>query len=237
MVALAMSFAARADDAERWQPTEDIASAAESYLLKRQGNGAAGASARAGMLDRRLRLSRCDAPLEAFLRDGTRIGPRTTVGVRCSGSKPWKVYVPVVLSIRREVWIARHPLPRGHVLTADDLMSDLRDISRINAAWVSDKAALIGQRLKTSILAGRIVTRQLIEAENVVRRGQTVTLAVSSGGLTIRMTGKALTDGALNQRIRVQNLNSGRVVEGIVRSRELVEILVPSSRNIFPKGP
>ena len=44
-------------------------------------------------------------------------------------------------------------------------------------------------------------------------------------------------DGALNQRIRVQNLNSGRVVEGIVRSREHVEVLLPAVTGFFHATP
>ena len=48
-----------------------------------------------------------------------------------------------------------------------------------------------------------------------------LTFGVANDRLNIRMTGKALSDGALHQRIRVENSSSGRVVEGIVRSREL----------------
>ena len=55
--------------------------------------------------------------------------------------------------------------------------------------------------------------------------------------MNISMSGKALMDGALNQRIRVENITSGRVVEGVVRSREQVEILVPASHVFFPAKP
>jgi len=53
-----------------------------------------------------------------------------------------------------------------------------------------------------------------------------VTLRAQTNALQIRVAGKALMDGALGQRIRVQNTASGRVVEGLVRSAELVEVLV-----------
>jgi flagella basal body P-ring formation protein FlgA len=38
------------------------------------------------------------------------------------------------------------------------------------------------------------------------------------------MNAVALSDGRLSDRIRVQNLSSQRVVEGIVRSESLVEV-------------
>jgi len=196
--------------ATSWHPTADMAAVAEAFVAKRIDQSAADTAVRARQLDSRLKLTSCEVALQAFLRSGTVIGPKTLVGVRCTGAKPWKIYVPVEVTVRRPVWIARQALPRGHVLTADDLSSDVRDISRMTTSYVSSQDSLLGQKLKTSILAGRILTLQLIEADSIVLRGQTVTLAVSTGGLDIRVTGKALSDGALNQRIRVENLNSHR---------------------------
>lgn len=212
-----------------WHATTDIAAVAETFLTQRLGNPSQGTSVRAGMLDGRLKLAACDKPLEGFLRPGAKIGPKTIVGVRCSGSKPWKIYVPVEIVVRTQVWVTRQPLPKGHLLAKEDLVADIRDVSRMTAGYVSDPSSLIGQRLRSSVLAGRILTLKLIEANKLVTRGQTVTLMVAAGDIHIRMTGKALMDGALNQRIRVENLASGRVVEGIVRSRELVEVLVPGT--------
>lgn len=217
--------------ASNWHATADIAAVAEAFLQRRLGKSHADTTVRAGMLDGRLKLTRCDQPLGAFLRPGAKIGPKTIVGIRCSGSKPWKMYVPVEVVVRAAVWVASQPLPKGHLLTQQDLTEDVRDVSRMTTGYISDPHHLLGQRLRSSVLAGRALTLKLIEANNIVARGQTVTLAVTSGGINIRMTGKALMDGALNQRIRVENLMSGRIVEGIVRSGELVEVLVPGALN------
>ena len=77
----------------------------------------------------------------------------------------------------------------------------------------------------------------MLEADRIVSKGQSVILIATQGGLKVSMTGKALSDGALNQRIRVENLNSGRVVEGIVRSREHVEIVLPGTDRFFTAKP
>jgi flagella basal body P-ring formation protein FlgA len=58
-----------------------------------------------------------------------------------------------------------------------------------------------------------------------VQRGQTVTLVAEAGGISIRMAGRALSDGFVNQRVRVENLSSGKIVEGIARSPQVVEII------------
>ena len=58
-----------------------------------------------------------------------------------------------------------------------------------------------------------------------MQRGQSVTLVADVGGMSVRMAGKVLSDGMVNQRVRVQNLSSGRIVEGIARSEQVVEII------------
>jgi flagella basal body P-ring formation protein FlgA len=34
-----------------------------------------------------------------------------------------------------------------------------------------------------------------------------------------------LSDGLMNQRVKVENLSSGKIVEGIARSEQVVEII------------
>jgi flagella basal body P-ring formation protein FlgA len=46
-----------------------------------------------------------------------------------------------------------------------------------------------------------------------------------AGGVSVRMPGRVLTDGLVNQRVRVENLSSGKIVEGIARSEQVVEII------------
>lgn len=226
--------------AQQWQPGADISAAAETHLRNMTGAGAGNTTVKAGALDPRHRLPMCDKSLETFMRRGTQVKARTIVGVRCSGSKPWKVYVAVDVVVMATVYTARRTLAKGQLLTAADLGTDQRDVSGLSAGYISDKNQLIGQRLKQQLIAGRMITPAMLQANHIIRRGQTVTLLAKNASINITMTGKSLMDGALNQRIRVENLNSGRIVEGIVRSREHVEILMPENSRFIhtnPKGP
>jgi flagella basal body P-ring formation protein FlgA len=136
------------------------------------------------------------------------------------------VYVPVDVVVTEAVLVSRKTLPRGHILTADDVVAENRNISRLVGGYIADPAELLGQRLKHQIMSGKIVTPSMLVADMVIKRGQTVTLLLQNNGLNISMSGKALMDGAINQRIRVENSVSRRIVEGLVRSPEHVEILV-----------
>lgn len=198
--------------------------AAEAHVAQHAGQPVA--TAHAGRLDRRLALAKCDRPLETTLPPGARVTGRTIVSVRCRGGRPWKVYVPVSLVVTADVWVTRRSLPRGHLLTPQDVVQEQRDVSRLPGGYVARAAQLSGKRLKQSLRAGSVVVPSALIARTLIRRGQTVTLRAGTGSVNIRMTGKALGDGALDQRIRVENTASGRVVEGLVRSAELVEVLV-----------
>ena len=54
---------------------------------------------RVGRLDSRLRLSACESALETYLAPGGKLSGKTSVGVRCSGPKPWALYVPATVNI------------------------------------------------------------------------------------------------------------------------------------------
>jgi flagellar basal body P-ring formation protein FlgA len=58
----------------------------------------------------------------------------------------------------------------------------------------------------------------------LIRRGQNVTLAASSAGIEVRAPGLALADAAAHQRVRVQNLYSLKVVEGVADTDGVVRV-------------
>jgi flagella basal body P-ring formation protein FlgA len=236
-IALLMLCSGAVASVDQWQSNESIAAAAEDYIRDRIGPKASKTAVKAGVLDSRHRLARCGKALEPFLRRGTEIRYRTIVGIRCSGAKPWKVYLPVEVVVTDTTYVASRTLPRGHRLTAEDLVAEERDVSRLPTGYVASPKQFLGARLKTQLIAGRLLTPSMLEIDLAVKRGQMVTLTIFSGGINIQMSGKALMDGALDQRIRVENTKSGRIVEGIVRSREHVEVLVAGSGQVFHAKP
>mgnify|MGYP006202654589 CR=1 FL=1 len=63
-----------------------------------------------------------------------------------------------------------------------------------------------------------------LQPDVLVRRGQQVTLIAANGGVQIRAQGQALTEGAADERVRVQNVSSLKVVEGVVESDGVVRV-------------
>jgi flagella basal body P-ring formation protein FlgA len=51
-----------------------------------------------------------------------------------------------------------------------------------------------------------------------------VTLVATVGGLQVRARGRALANGAVGARLKVQNLSSLKVVEGVVENEDVIRV-------------
>ncbi len=212
--------------AQTWQSLDSIRDAAVERVRSELGAGRGERSVEADALDPRLHLAACDMPLEAFAPPGGPRGANATVGVRCASPQPWKIYVSVRVSSRDRVLVAARPLARDAVITTADLVPVERNVDLLSQGYVSDASELAGKRLRRPVAVGAVLTPAMLADVPLIARGQQVTLEAGADTLNIRMAGEALDEAALGQRIRVRNLSSARVVEGVVRSAQVVEVLL-----------
>jgi flagella basal body P-ring formation protein FlgA len=172
-----------------------------------------------------MQVTRCENTVQATRAPGLPVPGRVLIELRCDGRAPWHVFVPAKVVGTATVVLAAHALVVGTVLTANDLSVEQRDLGGLPQGYLDDPAIALGLTAARAIAGGAIMTNQLLLGTQAVQRGQTVTLVADAGGIVVRMAGKALADGIINQRIKVQNLSSGKVVEGITRSSQEVEII------------
>jgi flagella basal body P-ring formation protein FlgA len=85
---------------------------------------------------------------------------------------------------------------------------------------------VLGKKIRRAVNAGEPILPNLLLTPPVIRRGQTVTLKAGASRMSVSMAATALSDGGLGEVIDVTNDSSGRVVQGIVRSARVVEILL-----------
>lgn len=222
-IALAGSLAATAVPAAPFQDHASIRQTAEQFISDLvQANYGQTPEVHASKLDARLRLSRCDEPLEAFQPPGGKTIGNITVGVRCNSAKSWSLYVPVKVSIYDKVVAAARPLARGDIINSGDVKLVERDLAQLQSGYFSDPDEVSGMEVTRTISLDAALTNNLVKSPLQVRRGQQVILVANSGGLEVRMSGEALADGAAGDRIKVRNLSSKRVVDGTVTSATTV---------------
>jgi flagella basal body P-ring formation protein FlgA len=204
----ALTVDARADVVDaRWQPPATIAEAARAAAAA-TGTGDVEAIA----IDERLKLNRCTAPLAAKIERAITRGTGT-VAVSCSEPTPWRLFVPVRTTNDVSAVVLARNVQLGEVLTAADVTVAPRSSASLPYDYLSDSAQAVGLTMRRTQPAGSVITSAALEAPEVVRRGELVTLTSGGGPVSVKSEGVALEGARLRQRIKVRSA-SGRVIEG-----------------------
>lgn len=209
---------------ETIQPLATIQRQAHELLAAQHRNLAEPPQIRLHDLDPRLRLPKCGAKLEAFLPGGAKTIGRTSVGVRCSGPRPWTVYQSANVAIFDRVVVANRFLAKGTVLSAADLQLERRELSALPSGYETTPDHLLGKQVRYGLPAGTVVTSPTVKAAPLVNQGETVTLVIRQGGMEVRSSGVALSGADLGERVRVRNEASKRVIEGKVTANREIEV-------------
>ena len=204
----------------QWQSIDGIKAAA--VTATRASINKPDASIEAPAVDERLRLPACTRPLDARLEREVRNG-QGTVAVACTGTEPWKLFVPVRVVEQVSVVVARHGLTAGAVLSADDVEVRTQASTSLPLDYLSDPAQAIGLTVRRAVPAGTLLAGAALEAPEVIERGALVTLVSGSGPVHVKSEGVALEGARLKGRIRVKT-PSGRIVEGVVEASGEVRV-------------
>lgn len=212
--------------ASTYQSLVSIQQAAEQHLQTLLLKSAATVHLAADSLDTRLHLSACAMPLQAFLPSGANLGSRATVGVRCTSGNSWTVYVPVNIESEVKVLRVKRALARDSAISALDVEIRSERVPGTGTVYLSDVTEVQDKRAKRDLAAGTILTPGMLQARLLIQRGQQVTILATVSGIEVRNQGVALTDGSANTRIQIRNLNSAKVIEGVVDQNGVVRVVL-----------
>ena len=211
--------------AQEIQSLESVRAAAQAYVLEQVPSQKPGSvQVNVGALDSRLRLPACVNPLKAALPTNATFRARMTVAVSCASPSTWTVYVPVSTETQTSILVLRHAAGRGARLTADDVEVQTRTVSGAGDDYLTQLSELDGRTLKRPLGAGAAVTADAMLADSLVKRGQQVTLLAAAGGMEVRARGVVMNDAPVAGRVKAQNLSSGRIVEGVVETADVIRI-------------
>jgi flagellar basal body P-ring formation protein FlgA len=219
-----MSASAFAGPEAAIEPVASICAAAEAYVRAQLPADASIASITADRLDPRLHFARCQSPLRAGLPSGAALQARTTIGVSCDTGAAWTVYVPVTTESVISILVLRRPVAQNERLAAEDVEVQKRKLTSTGVAFLTDTADLKRRTVKRPLPVGTALSMDMFTPDMLVHQGQEVTLVATLGGLQVRARGKALANGSAGARLRVQNLSSLKVVEGVVENEDVVRV-------------
>jgi flagellar basal body P-ring formation protein FlgA len=121
------------------------------------------------------------------------------------------------------VAVAASSVQRGSIMTPEDIHVVVRNFADSSSPCF-DPRDIIGKKANRTIKEGSVIERAWIDIPPMVARGQMVKILLNSGELHLSTTGIANMDGTKEQIIRVQNINSKKLIYCRVKAPGIVEV-------------
>lgn len=120
--------------------------------------------------------------------------------------------------------VIKRGIKKGETIHASDV--ELAEFSprRVPRNAIQTKKQLIGMIASKRLRAGSIIRSTDIEIRKIIKKDQLVTLVLQKPGLSLKTQGKAVTSASLNETITVMNIQSKRVIHGVVKGPGLVMV-------------
>jgi len=111
--------------------------------------------------------------------------------------------------------VLAQPLGRGEIIRAEGIVDLEMKRSPAGFDYITDRDILIGMAAKHPLRAGVPLRVADITRPNIIKKGDVVTVAFETPGLSLTISGKALEDGISGQGIRVMNTQTNRAFDGV----------------------
>ncbi len=150
---------------------------------------------------------------------------RFSIIFRIDGNVVKNMSVRGTIEALAHVVVSVGPLKKVDIIQPRHLTTAMMDISSLDNPGV-ELDDFIGKKMTRSLRAGSPVLLSVVEALPIVRRGERVKIVINSGALHVTAAGLAHSDGSMHEMIRVQNINSNKIIYCRVSAPGLVEVIL-----------
>lgn len=127
-----------------------------------------------------------------------------------------RLEIPVRVRIYRNIATSALPMARGDSFNKSNVIIEKKEITGYSENEIPTVEEIYGTKAKRNLQKGTILTRSLLERESIIHRGNKVSIVVQSGAITVRTTGEALQDAAIDENIRVKRDGAQTILQGYV---------------------
>jgi len=134
--------------------------------------------------------------------------------------------IPVMCNVKvvTPVLVAKRSILRGQKITPEDCEVKPMDITTFGPQPLFNTDSLNGIRAVRTINPGTILHLRLIETIPVIQKGDMVEIMVNKGRVRVAVQGIAREPGKIGERIWVENTNSRKLVQAIVKDKGTVTV-------------
>jgi flagella basal body P-ring formation protein FlgA len=131
------------------------------------------------------------------------------------------------ITIKHSVPVLSRRLEGGTIIGASDIDWIEVPDERLTNGVVANADQLIGYELRRDTEGGQLLHDHDVTQPRLVVRGTMVTMKIETPLMIVTAQGRALQDGAMGDVVRINNVDSNRMIEGTVSGPGLVTIKGP----------
>lgn len=128
--------------------------------------------------------------------------------------KPLRISGQMVETV--EVVVPKRAIARGETLNAGDVIVERRPRDGQAAELIADSRAAIDKVARRALMAGVPLRSGDVQREEIVAKGELVTIVYEAPGILITMRGRVNESGAMGDVVSVTNPQSKRVLQGTI---------------------
>lgn len=139
-----------------------------------------------------------------------------SVGITVAGQLYNKAALRFDIKKYEQVAVVSRALAARELINTDNVVFERRDIGRVPPGYFTELNKILGLAVKRQLAPGTAITDSMLEKPILIKRGQTIRIVAQTGHITVSAPGIALQNGSQGQFIRVQNINSKKMITGQV---------------------
>lgn len=167
------------------------------------------------------RLPACDDPQPFLPQNNQRLYGRVAVGIHCNGDDGRTRYVQADVSVSIEHVVLARDVSRGAALTAQDVMLEKGLLEKLPRHAVTHAEDAIGLVATRALSAGTTLQSYQLRRQDLVKRGQTVSVIASGEGFQVRREAQAMDNGAMGEQVRLRIANGELLQARVIGPKRL----------------
>ncbi len=147
------------------------------------------------------------------------------IDVIIDGKKEDRLSISGLVELYENVLYTKRSFKKGETISIDDVDLKKKNIFELSENFIKAFHEINGKILKSGVRKGVYLKTSLLTEPPMVQKGDIVTLVARNENLLIVTSAISMEDGFENELIKVENLNSGKLVRGIVKEKSKVEVV------------
>jgi len=120
--------------------------------------------------------------------------------------------------------VVSRSVQKGEILTEDDVRLKQAGTQKF-LGYFTKTSDVIGRKLKKALSVNQVLLSRHLEIDWDIRKGQKIIMQSNTGPVTVLTSGIAINNAQIGELMKVENQQSGKIVEGVVVSRKKIRIL------------